>query len=801
MADTAHRDLNPKCEDYHSDDGSDHGVVLEERDDLFRASPVPTANVAAKRSELGKSGIASDMQSDSGARSPPTASTSAAQTPIPPPSPAAAPTRRRQNTLVADERQSTSQSSPRKPLQRAPSTASRRPSTNRRPSTVATDSAECTNPNCRKCGPNALAYRNRRPDSALDSSYSQVSEVPSQHSEPIPSTTYSFPPSPTYNRHYMQGPAIVQPAQTRRRSSSTAGTRRPATYYDNSDQGYYGQGTMSAGYPGTPQEHGPPPALARYTNMPHPQMQHPQVQHPQMPAYMMPPPNAPYYANGQPMAHQTSPPYEHQRPPLSARNSSNPNYQTRRPVSGYGPAQIVQPDRAEQMPSARYSSNVPKASGRGELQAQDESESSSEEYSSEEEARPRPKMKAIQDARPPLRKAITTTVINDVRSGRRGSISQPQPDRRRERDVQASSKARNRAPSTTRPALVQNPKALSFPRQSKSNVVVENPKTQRRMSYQQPYEPEYEREPRKHRNSKLSFQDYEDQVVERKRQSRTPKPYHDDQYNRDLDREVERRRANRNSKIYQEVSQFELEPKRRNRESKIYRNDPEPERRRHRDSVLNYDSEYDDESIDPEPERSRRGTNSGAHKREEYAEVKNRHKVSEAEAYQQRTRGSNDPLNDIVHKAALKRQSRVPSDGASSRSDDKKSRVSRAQTSMTSGGNGEIRLRVDASAPISVSLNGDMNGRTLQVVPGEDGTADIVIGGSQENETVYRSERGSVHGGNRKSLTAPGNPRRDAEEQSIRSSRSGNSRREAERREAERPSRGGGVLRRRTDFN
>ncbi|PVH94862.1 hypothetical protein DM02DRAFT_173908 [Periconia macrospinosa] len=781
---TAPRDLNPKCEDYHSDD-SDDGVVL---DDAYRTSPMPAANVAAKRSpsaELGNLGkldvLPSDMQSDSGARSPPTAPTSAA--PNPPSSPATGPTRRRP-TLVADDRQS-SHSSPRKPLQRAPSNASKRPPTNRRPSTsVTTETVDCTDPNCRECTPNALAYRNRRLDSALDVSYPQAYDVRSQHSEPTPSTTYSFPSSPTYSRQpapYAQGPAIVQPAQTRRRSSSTTGPRRPATYYnEDPGQAYYGQGALSGGYPGTPQEHGPPPSLARYTNMPHPQMQHPQTQHPHMSPYMMPS-AAPYYPNGQPMA-------QHQRPPLSARNSSNQNYQTRRPVSGYGPAQIIQQDQSEQMPSARYSS-VPKGTRHEELQDEEDSESSDSEYSSGEEEQPRlvkprelmppPKLKtSSKDRRPAPQKPITTTVVNDGRNGRRGSVSQPQPPRRRDSTVR-----------TSRPPLVQNPKAVSFPRQSnKASVVVENPKQQRRRSYQQPYETDYDREPPLGR----SYNHYEDQEMERKRSSRTPKLYHDDQY----EREVDHKRANRNSKIYPDIQQFELEPKRHNREPKVYRNEPEPERRRHRDSGVFND--YDEDSI--EQRRPRRGTDAHATKRDNYTERKDRHKASEAEAYQQRTRGSNDPLNDLVHKAALKKQSRVPSDGASSRSDDKKSRVSRAQTTMTSGGNGEIRLRVDASAPISVSLNGDMNGRTLQVVPGEDGMADIVIGG-QDNETVYQSERGSVLAGHRKSITAAPHPRRDAEEQSIRSSRSGNTRREAERREAERPTRGGGALRRRPDFN
>lgn len=57
--------------------------------------------------------------------------------------------------------------------------------------------------------------------------------------------------------------------------------------------------------------------------------------------------------------------------------------------------------------------------------------------------------------------------------------------------------------------------------------------------------------------------------------------------------------------------------------------------------------------------------------------------------------------------------------------------------------NGEIRLRVDASSPLSLSFNGDMEGRTLQINPAEDGLADIIIGGPRvKDEKNARSESG-----------------------------------------------------------
>jgi hypothetical protein len=161
------------------------------------------------------------------------------------------------------------------------------------------------------------------------------------------------------------------------------------------------------------------------------------------------------------------------------------------------------------------------------------------------------------------------------------------------------------------------------------------------------------------------------------------------------------------------------------------------------------------------------------------------------EAYLQRTRGSETPLNDQVHRAA-KRGSRIvtgPSDAGSSRSkgSDKASRVSHT---TNGGGGGEIRLRVDASAPLSLQFNGDMEGRTLQINPTEDGMADIVIGGNQRgDERTYRSEKGSVLGSSKRSVVNRSDrserPRRDPEDASTRSSRSGQSKRERELRERE----------------
>ncbi|KAF2785712.1 hypothetical protein K505DRAFT_368868 [Melanomma pulvis-pyrius CBS 109.77] len=760
------RSLNPTCEDYNSDDGDDaadysgsdpNDPVLE----AFRRSPA--ANVAAKRShpsELGTDAspadkvVHADLQSDSGystaalshassADSTPSGPTSA---PPPPPSPAV----KRRPTL-SDDRKNSSQSSPRKPLQRSGSVSSRRPRERRQ--TVTTE--DCTDPNCTKCGPNALpSSRGRRPDpspldSGLDVSYPPFDQR-SQRLDPAPSYV-SSPQSPTYNRPgpYLQGSAIVQPAQSaRRRSSSTQRPARPVSYH----AGDPGNGFWAPGMPysNTLQDlRGPPPSMSAFTNMHHPP--------PQMAPYM---PSAPNYYNpglGHPM--QTPPQYDvqPQRPQMSSRNSSN--YHTRgRPVSGYGPTLVTHEQNPGAMPSARY---APTQNPRQDRYARDEpeSESSECESSDEEEAPPRnlrngridralmpppppPPSKTPTPRRPSLRHAATTQVYN---SGM--SQSQTLPERPRERDprdsrsTRGSNAAPSRASSISRPALIQHPKAQSaFESARNAQVVVENSRSRRRQSYQS-YDKQYEAEEKRraNRNSRIFPADG----------NRASKMYQDDG-NRKPNSTADS--GNRSSKIFANDS---------NRNSRIFAED----------AIV--------------PARvSRRQTDSDVRRREEMVAEKNIRATLDADAYIRSTRGSNDPLIEKVHMAA-KRASRVPSgpseaESSRSKGSDKASRMSLSnRTTVTNGGgSGEIRLRVDASAPLSLSFNGDMEGRTLHINPTDDGMADIVIG-NPGRENVY-SERGSIYGSKApKAIMA----RRDAEDSSVRSERSSHTnRRDGERR-------------------
>jgi hypothetical protein len=753
----AARDLNPTCEDHWSDD--EHQPAPPE---ALRRSPA--ANVAAKRSyhsDLGTEKPAMekvvniDLQSDSGysshtaatmsssADSAVSAKTSSASTASTAPSSAASyppsspVTARRRPTLDPGDRKSSSQSSPRKPLQRTGSVASKRPSISRKapppPPPSQPQSEDCTNPNCTDCVPNARSSRGRRPqpsalDSALDISYPPFDQR-SQRSDPA--TSYTSPPSPTYSRQptpYTQGAALIQPAQTRRRPSSAA--PRPMSYCEGTS---YWPAGMPTPYQNPAQDHGPPPAMSAHFNMHHPQ---------QMAPYGMGAMQTNYYSQAQSMA-QTSPPYEQQRPSLSARGSANSNsYQTRR-QSGFMPTTLVTQDRNEQpMPSARFH-DAPR-SGRQERFPPTHSDSESSGYSSSEGEEqhpirndralmPPPKIKRSKDKerRPSLRHANTTQVYNERNERRLSMIGMSQsstlPERPKERDPRSrvSTAQPSRAPSMSRPALVQHKAQSAFETPRPAKVVVENSKSRRRQSYQ---------------------------------------PGHDREYM--------------------------IEQKRRNRDSKIYRDDLEDQ----------YDRE--DAILVSERPRPRADTATSIGRRTEYAvESKQRRAAMDAESYQQRTRGTYDPLADTVHRAA-KRASRVPSgpsDAGSNRSDDRKTRVSQARTTVTNGGaNGEIRLRVDASAPLSLQFNGDMEGRTLQIVPAEQGMADIVIGNSRGDENVYRSDKSSVVP-TRKALVA-GSARRELEEASQYSGRSSQSRRERER-DAERDRERRPLRRRQTEYN
>lgn len=196
------------------------------------------------------------------------------------------------------------------------------------------------------------------------------------------------------------------------------------------------------------------------------------------------------------------------------------------------------------------------------------------------------------------------------------------------------------------------------------------------------------------------------------------------------------------------------EQPRMNRSSRIYDTAP---------VGYDYERDYHDDDEEPAPVARnplrRRGTDAEPRRRPRPVEVR---QAADAEDYINSRRGERDTLADQSYAIAKTRSSRasgVPSEPGSSHS-------------SRSDNNGEIRLRIGNDAPVTLSLNGDMEGRTLQLVPIENGMNELVISGNgRSGESTYRSERGSSRG-DRKAIMSASHARREAEEMSERSSHS-----------------------------
>ena len=168
----------------------------------------------------------------------------------------------------------------------------------------------------------------------------------------------------------------------------------------------------------------------------------------------------------------------------------------------------------------------------------------------------------------------------------------------------------------------------------------------------------------------------------------------------------------------------------------------------------------DEEEAEPiaRPLRRRRDTDTESRRRSNRpVDVR---QVADAEDYINANRGERETLADQSYEVARTRSMRNsvgPSEAESSRS-------------RGSDNNGEIRLRIGNDAPVTLSLNGDMEGRVLQLVPMDDGSNELVISGNNRSENTYRSERGSVWGEReRRAIMPASQPRRDAEELTERS--------------------------------
>jgi hypothetical protein len=769
-----------RVDDYNSADESDGGHVINENFPR-KSSPTAQANVSTKRSKdlsekgpvLEKMPTNIDLRSDSGYSSFTAASKSSADSApsatsrSPPvlPATAAPPVsqspalKTRRPTVGGEARQHSNESSPRQtPLSRTASVSSKqqRPAQPRRQTVTRerrdTKGEECRDPNCTDCGFNTLPPRHRRPELQQTASTRHVpghpSETMSQRSDPNP---YYSPPSPIYNRqpapYASQGPAVVQTARTRR--SSSISRPRPQSFAGDPSAGFWVPG-MPAPYPSPPQERGPPPSFSAYQNMPNmPNMQHMQnMQYPQ---------HIPPYMGGQQGGYYPQQPQQfdgQQRPSLSARGSSNygrsqpPPLITQEDTSKYS-ARYGQPPTPNDnhMRGAHPSLPKPKLLQYGEHDDDEDSESESSdeepEYDEREARRrqqaarvlmPPPNLKRDQSQRrPPLAHAKTTQVVerleSDRREKRRQSIVVPdravprERQRERERAPQVSAAPLRRA-SVSRPPAHRSTQSEYDTRQAR--VVVNDSRTNRRKSYQ------------------VYDKTYDDFVRSRAAE---------EQYNAEKKRE---KRASQRIIVQERhvPGQFE-------------------------------DDEESEEEEELEPvrilaPRQRRKTESDPRKGKATAEVKNRRTEHSAEEYINATRGSRDPYADQINKAALKKASRkpsLPSESGSSNSNGSGRASQSNRTTMTSATNNEIRLRVDGTMPLSLQLSGDMEGRTLQLVPVENGMTDLVIGGgnARSNESVYHSERGTVQVNNNRRSMIVGQGRRDAEDASERSSRSARS--------------------------
>lgn len=762
---TANPDYQPFVEDYHSDDSDGNGAVLSNN---FPRKASPQANVSSKRSkDLNEKPpvqetLPTDLRSDSGyssytaaskssadsaqsQRSPPVAAAPAAAASQPPQSQpqsqSQSPAPKQRRPTGTERKSASNESSPRRQtVSRTPSVSSKpRPAAGQRRLTVTrpedVNGGDCTDPNCRECGPNQRTRRTRTertevPPTASAREFARYppSDQVSQRSDPNPYFTQT---SPTYTREYMQGPAVIKPSTTRRRPSVR---QRPQSFAGEPDPNYWVPGMP--GYPSPPQEHGPPPSMSAYQNMPYNQM----------PPYMAgggpPPPQQPGFFPGS--THQTSPPYEQPRPNMSARGPS-----------GYGqrnyPAPIITDDRADRGEPSKYSARYqqqpptpndypPRSTRQPKLIQEpfDHSESSSSEEESEFEhnarssrppARalmpppdlPEPKRAQSKKRRPTFSHANSTPVL-DTRERRRQSIvvERPKPrERERERDpLPRVANSQARRPSISRPPPPQRGVVSEY-QTPVARMLVNNSRSARRQSYQG-----------HGRDFETEYRQYAQEKAE-------------EQY------KAEQRRQKRSSRNYTEERHMPGE----------FRDDDDEEEEEQRLALVTRPRRKTDAEL-------RRG-------KDRTSETKNKRTENAAEEYIKSTRGSREPVTDQIVKAAKKapRAPPVHSESGSSNSNGSGRQSISQRTNMTNGNN-EIRLRVDASAPLALSFNGDMEGRTLQLLPAENGMTDVVIG---NRENTYQNERGTVVTSSRRSVH--GNQvRREAEdiisERSIRSARS-----------------------------
>jgi len=496
-------------------------------------------------------------------------------------------------------------------------------------------------------------------------------------------------------------------------------------------------------YPSPPQEpHGPPLSHSAYQNMGY-----------GMPP-MGPPPHVAAY-NGYPLPYA----YDAQeRPGITSRHSNNMARNGPKPVITQVPREQQYSARRHQAQSASATQTrfpTPLQIGVEAYQSDSASES---EYTDDDYYEPEPtpndprygraimppppahkptksKSKKEKFQRPPMRHANTTQVADVDRSRRQSIVVQ---DAGRQRTAHVA----DRRASVSRPAPLQRQMQPEYPARGGAQVVVNrSEKSERRRSaqvYDTTYNYEAYREEREKADRKAAKEE-KARLREEKAMKKAAEAAYAAQYEAEQE---QRKRSNRNSRVLYDAP------------GAFYSGSDDDD-----DDDQDSEGEFIPEAPAPPPVRTRRGTDAGKGKGR-VGEHKTKRIESAAEEYISAQRGTHNPLNDHIHNAA-KRASRVPSMPSHSGSSGSE-KHSQSNRTAVANANNEIRLRVDANAPLSLQFNGDMEGRTLRMIPAENGMADLVISGGRGESQYHGSDRGS-NSGDRMALVQQ-NPRRLAEE-------------------------------------
>lgn len=492
--------------------------------------------------------------------------------------------------------------------------------------------------------------------------------------------------------------------------------RRPTSYHGDGNY-TWAQPGVHASHPSPPQEHGPPLSRsAAYGNTPYGQ---PPMPASYMPPYPQNPPPAAFY-----LAQQMQPMYDQQRPPLQARASTSSAY-------GHPMQPVVQVERSDRhMPSARYhpapappqlpaQRRQPRLEYRNQDEYDSDSDSDSESGSGEEDEA---------DYRFPSSRTIMAPPEPKPQRGA---------SRRRPSLLHANTTPAPPAPKPKRPQTVIVPErddarardrahaSRAADRRASMSRPPPIPSVKSHSAYDTPQARVLVEHPRSSRRESLQAYDRTFREHRTARQQEYP----------------EQRRPNRSSRVY---------------ENDAVGHDYEQDF---------YDNDDEDEPAARGPLR-RRDTGTDARRRSQRpVDVK---QAADAEDYISAKRGESATYADQAYEIAKKRSSRAsagPSEAESSRS-------------RGSDNNGEIRFRIGNDAGLTLNLNGDMEGRTLQLVPIENGMNELVISGNARGESIYRSERGSTRG-DRRAIMSSSQARREAEEMTEHSSQSSRRRRES----------------------